>query len=137
MNNDGCYSFDQNTILHASMNQFEQYDTATAFQFQDGNFTAEQTSVNETFTAEGMVYEGNFYSFNEDTLPQPAANNIWQPTSNIYQEMPESQYAFNQPALPRQAVTNAFDFNFNTDFGANTSIDEAFEKTLSELNNPN
>lgn len=137
MDNNGYYSFDQNALPHASMNQFEQYDTAATIQFQDGNSTAEQTSVdNETFTAEGMMNGGNFYSFNEGTLPQPSANIVWQQIPNTYPEILHNQYAFNQFALAQPAVTNAFDFNFNTNFGANTSIDtQAFKQTPTDLNN--
>lgn len=136
-NNDGYYSFDQNAVPHASVAREEDFTAMNAFQ-ADNSVVFEQ---NSSFTADTA---GNSYAFEESTLPQPAVNTVSYPMST-YQEMVESQYSFNQFALPQLAVTNAFDFDFNTSNlnvlpgypPANTSIDQqAFEQTLTELNGP-
>ncbi|KAE8448925.1 hypothetical protein EG329_008721 [Mollisiaceae sp. DMI_Dod_QoI] len=148
MDHNGFYSFDQNTIPHASMSPFEsqQNDAAAFAQVQGGSFTAEQTPANDFSNADAAMNstEGNFYSFNDDSFPQPAGNHLWNQNSmsNTYEEMLQGQYAFNESALPQPSVTNAFnlidqsstvDDNY-PNWDASTFIgQQAFQDTLTDF----
>lgn len=150
-NNNGHYSFDENALSHASMSSFESQPNNTGFtQIPNQSFTADETftagGLNDFATNEFAQADSYTYAFNENTLPQPTVNNLWQPMSSTYQEMLEGQYAFDQFALPQPATTNAFDFDFpnisqppgtfdsNVSWGANTSIHhQALEHTLTDL----